>query len=367
MAARVLALVSDCYGMGGGIARYTQDLVEGLAEGGAQILVLPRHGKTDGITLPAGVRQEPAVFNRFRYSFKSLWMAWRQGPFDVVFCGHVYMAPTVWVVARLIGAPYWLQTHGADIWKTRPDLLRRAIEAADMVTTVSRGTRQSLLDWVNLPPDRVRVLPNTVQAKFRPGPVPEGLRDRLTLGSGPILLTVGRLSAGERYKGHEQVFRALPALRAQFPNLIYVVVGGGDDRAYMEQRARELAGEQAVRFLGFVPEEDLLGLYHLADLYVMPSTQEGFGIVYLEAAACGLRVVGGVGGGSADAVPDERVGVLVDPSDQAALVAAIVGQLGRGKADPAAVEPYRRAHFAAAARRLLARLVEQGRRKRGAA
>jgi len=116
-----------------------------------------------------------------------------------------------------------------------------------------------------------------------------------------------------------------------------------------------------VRFLGFVPEEDLLDLYRLADLYVMPSTEEGFGIVYLEAAGCGLRVVGGVGGGSADAVPNDKVGVLVDPSDKAALTAAIVDQLGRGRADSAAVEPYRRSHFAEAARRLLARLGARGR------
>lgn len=366
MAARMLALVSDCYGMGGGIARYNQDLFEGLAEEGAEIVVLPRHGMTDGVTLPRGVRQEPAVFGRLAYSWKSLVLGLRQGPFDVVFCGHVYMAPTAWLVARAIGARYWLQTHGADIWKTRTNLLRRAIEAADLVTTVSRGTRDSLLGWVDLPPHRVRVVPDTVQDKFVPGPRPEALRERLQLGPGPILLTVGRLSAGERYKGHEQVFGVLAALRKKFPTLVHVVAGSGDDRPYMERRAVELAGEGVVRFLGFVPEEDLLGLYHLSDLYVMPSTQEGFGIVYLEAAACGLRVVGGVGGGSADAVPDERMGVLVDPSNPAALQAAIEGQLARGKADPAAVEPYRRTHFAAAARRLLARLVAQGRRMRGA-
>src|SRR5690349_16658679 len=141
MAARMLALVSDCYGMAGGIARYNQDLFEGLAEEGAEIVVLPRHGTVDAASLPKGIRQEPAVFGRLGYSWKSLWLGLRQGPFDVVFCGHVYMAPIAWGVARLIGAPYWLQTHGADIWKTRPNLLRRAIEAADMVTTVSRGTR----------------------------------------------------------------------------------------------------------------------------------------------------------------------------------------------------------------------------------
>ena len=191
-----------------------------------------------------------------------------------------------------------------------------------VVTAVSRGTRAILLRWVDLPPHRVRVLPDTVQDKYVPGPASAALREKLALGPGPILLTVGRMSAGERYKGHEQVFRALPTGRTRHPTLVHVVAGGGDDRAYLEQRALELAGPGVVRFLGFVPEEELLDLYRLADLYVMPSTQEGFGIAYLEAAGCGVRVVGGVGGGSADAVP-ERVGALVDPSDRDALAATI--------------------------------------------
>jgi phosphatidyl-myo-inositol dimannoside synthase len=357
----MLALVSDCYGMGGGIARYNQDLFEGLAEGGANIVVLPRHGDAKDVALPKGIRQEPAIFSRFRYPLSALLLAWRRGPFDIVFCGHAFMAPIAWAVARLTGAKYWLQAHGTDIWEKQTNLMRRAIEATDLVTTVSRGTRHVLLGWVDLPPDRVRVLPDTVQDKFVPGPVPAGLRERMALGAGPILLTVGRLSASERYKGHEPVFAVLPELRKKFPTLVHLVAGGGDDRPYMEQRARELAGPDVVRFLGFVPEEELLDLYRLADLYVMPSTQEGFGIVFLEAAGCGLRVVGGVGGGSADAVPNASVGVLVDPSDKAALTAAIVDQLGRGRADPAAVEPYRRKHFSAAAHRLLVRLVARGR------
>jgi phosphatidyl-myo-inositol dimannoside synthase len=359
MTARMLALVSDCYGMGGGIARYNQDLFEALAEGGARIVVLPRNGETVRVATPGGIEQEPAIFGRFGYSLRALWLAWRRGPFDVVFCGHAFMAPVAWLAARLTGARYWLQTHGTEIWTSRTDLLRRAIEAADLVTAVSRGTRAILLDWVDLPPHRVRVLPDTVQDKYVPGPASAALRERLALGPGPILLTVGRLSAGERYKGHEEVFAVLPALRRKHPALVHVVAGSGDDRARLERRALELAGPDAVRFLGFVPEEELLDLYRLADLYVMPSTQEGFGIAYLEAAGCGLRVVGGVGGGSADAVPDERVGALVDPSDGDALAATILAQLDRGRADPAAVEPYRRAHFAPAARRLLARLVER--------
>jgi phosphatidylinositol alpha-1,6-mannosyltransferase len=357
MTARMLALVSDCYGMGGGIARYNQDLFEALAEGGTRIVVLPRNGKAGPVATPDGIEQEPAIFGKLGYSLKALWLAWRHGPFDVVFCGHAFMAPVAWLVARLFGARYWLQTHGTEIWGARPALLRRAVEATDLVTAVSRGTRAILLDWVDLPPHKVRVIPDTVQDKYVPGVASDAARRRLALGPGPILLTVGRMSASERYKGHEEVIGIVPALRARHPTLVYAIAGGGDDRARLEQ----LADRDGVRFLGFVPEEELVDLYRLADLYVMPSTQEGFGIAYLEAAGCGVRVVGGVGGGSADAVPDERVGALVDPKDREALTATILAQLERGRADPLAVEPYRRKHFAEAARRLFVRFVGEPR------
>lgn len=361
MGSRILALVGDCYGARGGIARYNQDLFEGLADGRTEILILPRHGDASGRELPAGVRQKTAIFGRLRYSLTAIVAAWRFRPIDTVFCGHVFMAPLGFVLARLFRARYWVQAHGTDVWKDRRGLVRRLIGAADLVTTVSRETRRILLAWVDLPPERVRVLPDTVQDVFRPGPPSPVLVNRLNLGKGPILLTVGRLASSERYKGHEAVFSILAGLRVLFPTLIHVVAGDGDDRSRLEAVAEEVA-PGAVRFLGYVPDADLPDLYRLADLYVMPSTEEGFGIVYLEAAACGLRVVGGKGGGTADAIPDERVGVIVDPADRSALAVAIDRQLRRGRADPTAVEPYRRAHFAACARALYARLAAQPRR-----
>lgn len=361
MGSRILALVGDCYGARGGIARYNQDLFDGLADGSVEILILARHGDARGIVLPPGVRQNPSISGRLRFSLASIVAAWRFRPIDTVFCGHVFMAPLGLLLARLFGAHYWVQAHGTDIWKDRRGLVRRLIEYADLVTTVSRETRRILLAWVDLPPERVRILPDTVQDAFTPGTAPAALRERLKLGAGPILLTVGRLASNERYKGHEPVFSVLAGLREKFPDLIHVVAGDGDDRARLEAVADRLA-PGVVRFLGFVPDADLPDLYRLADLYVMPSTEEGFGIVYLEAAACGLRVVGGKGGGTADAIPDDRVGVIVDPADRPALAAAIEQQLQLGTADPAAVEPYRRAHFVAAARALYTRLSTQSRR-----
>lgn len=362
MASRILALVGDCYGSRGGIARYNQDLFEALAGGGADIVILPRLGDAGGLALPTGIRQRAAISNRVGFSLAALAAAWRHRPLDVVLCGHVFMAPLAFLLARLFGAYYWVQAHGTDIGKDRRESHRRVIERADLVSTVSRDTRRILLNWIDLPPERVRVLPNTVQDIFAPGPAPTVLRAQLQFGAGPILLTVGRLASSERYKGHEAVFSVLQRLRQKHPGLVHVVVGDGDDRARLEAVAADVAPAGAVRFLGYVPDDDLPDLYRLADLYVMPSTGEGFGIVYLEAAACGLRVVGGKGGGTTDAIPDERVGVLVDPTDRDALVGAILRQLEQGRADPAAVAPYRRVHFVVAARALLARLLAQPRR-----
>ncbi|MBI2736004.1 MAG: glycosyltransferase family 4 protein [Rhodospirillales bacterium] len=365
MAVRILALVGDAYGARGGIARYNRDLFDALAATGVEILVLPRLAATDGAAPPAGVRQQPAKLGRLGFSLAALWAAWRFRPVDIVFCGHAYMAPLAALLARLLGARYWLQAHGAEVWRDRRTVVRRAIEAADQVTAVSRGTRKHLLDWVDLSPERVRVLPNTVDERFAPGPASPALRERLKLGPGPILLAVGRLSAGERYKGHELVFAALPGLRARFPGLVYAIAGEGDDRARLEARASEQAGDaSAVRFMGYVPDDDLPDLYRLADLFVMPSSEEGFGIVYLEAAACGLRVIGGAGGGSADAIPIGSVGMIIDPTDQAGLIEAVARMLGQGRVDPAAIEPYRRSHFAETVRLLLARLLAQPRRMR---
>lgn len=367
MTPRILALVGDAYGARGGIARYNRDLFASLADTGAEILILPRLVEEEGFAVPTGVHQKTARYGKLRYSLEAAWSGWRYRPVDVVFCGHVFMAPLAVVLSRMLGARCWLQAHGIDVWSNRRDAVRRAIEAADQVTTVSRATRSRLLDWVDLAPERVRVLPNTVDERFTPGPPSPALRQRLQLGPGPVLLTVGRLAASELYKGHELVFSALPALRRRFPDLVHVVAGDGDDRPRLERKAVELAGDaQAVRFLGYVPDEDLPDLYRLADLFVMPSSDEGFGIVYLEAAACGLRVLGGAGGGSADAVPDSRVGALIDPADDGGFVEAVTRLLAAGRVDPAAIQAYRRPHFAAASRRLLARLLAQPRRGRRA-
>ena len=117
------------------------------------------------------------------------------------------------------------------------------------------------------------------------------------------------------------VIRALPYLLQTVPDVRYIIVGSGP-QATLDHLARELRVRDRVIFAGLVPDDDLPAIYALCDLFVMPSRQnlaqqsvEGFGLVYLEANACGKAVVGGRSGGVGDAVQDGVTGLLVDPHD----------------------------------------------------
>src|SRR5207247_1514684 len=115
----------------------------------------------------------------------------------------------------------------------------------------------------------------------------------------------------------------------QHPETIYLIVGDGDDRQRLEALASEFAVQDKVRFAGPVADEELADYYRLADVLVMPSTGEGFGIVFLEAMACAINVIGGNQDGSIDPLVDGAVGSAIDPEDSDELVSAISAALRR--------------------------------------
>jgi phosphatidyl-myo-inositol dimannoside synthase len=337
---RRLALSTDAFGAGGGIARYNQALLTACSQSAAvtEVVVLPRFASA-AAALPAKVRQLPPSGDRAMWSARAIALAAR-GRYEGVFCGHLNALPLAAMIAALLRARLWVQAHGIEAWHPRGWAYRRALARADLVTSVSRHTRQKLLQWADLPAHRVRVLPNT----FTSGPaqaagVPIGGEDR-------IILTVGRLSASEAYKGHDRIISAMPAILARIPKAVYRIVGSGDDEVRLRRLARRTGVAERVVFAGQVADRDLPGCFASAHAFAMPSTGEGFGIVFLEAAAAGLPVIGGNRDGSVDALADGRIGRLVDPSSQDEIADAVVEALeGRGRGDPAEVERFRFENF----------------------
>jgi len=204
--------------------------------------------------------------------------------FDIVFCGHLYAVPLAHLTARLARARLWVQVHGIDAWQPKGRLHRSALGGTRLVTSVSRFTRHKLLSWAKLPPHRVRVLPNTVGSGYFSREMRRDLVEKYALDDKRVILTVGRLSSSERYKGHGCIIRALPEVIAQLPDAIYLIAGEGDDQQRLEQLAAESGLTGRVVFAGRVPDDQLPDYYALADVFAMPSNGEGFGIVFLEAA-----------------------------------------------------------------------------------
>jgi phosphatidylinositol alpha-1,6-mannosyltransferase len=311
---RLLALVTDAFAGYGGIARYNADLLAALADGDgkARILALPRIADAGALQVRPNLRQERPRKGRAAYSAHALRAALTFRP-DTVYCGHVYHGPLARMVARLSGARLISQLHGTEIWQGLGARHVAPLVRSDRVLCVSRDTRARYHAQA-AEAGNAHVLPNTVSAAFTCGNR-AAARAGLGLGDAFVLLTVARLDArGGGYKGHERVLRALPGLIAPEGRAItYLIAGTGDDRARLEAIVAELGLGPQVRFLGKVADDDLPDLYRAADLFIMPSTGEGFGIVYLEAMACGTPALGLDCGGVADALVDGDLGHLVPP------------------------------------------------------
>lgn len=322
---RILALITDAYGSSGGIARYNRDLLAALSASPsvARVVVLPRLGKPHDEEVPAKVLMKPPRVSRLAFSAQTMATIANDGPFDVVFCGHILLLPLARLVAGLFGKPLWLQVHGIDAWDAPSSLIRRGLEASQLITAVSRYTRRRVLQWAAIEPSRIRVLSNTVRSDIATRrPAPPGAAEHPFEGR-RFIFTVSRLNKSDAYKGHGRIISVLPRLRVRHPDLAYVIAGDGDGRGALEQQAREAGVSDMVYFTGHLPDQAIGPLMQSAAAFVMPSTKEGFGIVYLEAAACGLPVIAGNRDGSVDALADGALGMLIDPDEPQKLLEAI--------------------------------------------
>ncbi len=260
---------------------------------------------------------------------------------DLIISTHVNFTLVAYWLKRFAGIPYWAVAHGVDVWDIQKPMLKRAIESADRILAVSHYTRDRLLEEQNLDPAKVVVLPNTFDAdRFQIQPKPNHLLQRYGLKPDqPVMLTVCRLAADEQYKGYDRVLEALPKIRQALPGVHYLVVGKGNDRSRLKRLIAELELQNSVTLAGFVSDEELGDHYNLCDVFAMPSKGEGFGIVYLEAMACGKAVLGGNQDGAIDALCQGKLGALVDPDDVDAIAQSLIQILQGTYPNPLMYQP----------------------------
>lgn len=237
---------------------------------------------------------------------------------EAVLSGHIVVSPAAWAIATLLRIPMVQYLHAKELG-TKPGLARFAVRRAHATIAVSRHTEQLALD-VGADPARVHRISPGVDV---PDVAPTNRADRR-----PVIVTIARME--DRHKGHDVMVRSMALIRSKVPNVHWVVIGDGPLRPSVERLVAAHGLDDSVTFTGAVPDRERDDWLERARVFAMPSRLpggrvggEGFGIVYMEASARGLPVVGGNVGGALDAVVDEHTGLLVDPTDHVAVAEAI--------------------------------------------
>jgi glycosyltransferase involved in cell wall biosynthesis len=314
---KALLLCTDAYGGHGGIALYNRDLAEALAARPEceEVLVVPRVIRSDPGSIPAKITFVASAARGPLHYMRAIAAARRAKP-DLVVCGHVNLLS----VACSIAPHPLLMIYGIEAWKHRLAVGTRLLHRSAAVISISAVTRDRFLAWSHYA-GPTHLLPNAIHAeRYGIRAKRADLVARYGLEGKRVLLTVGRLAREERYKGFDEVLEVLPHFD---DDVVYIIGGGGNDRARLENKAARCGVGGRVIFTGHFPEEEKADLYNLADLYVMPSRGEGFGFVFLEALACGLPVIGSKHDGGAEALLGGRLGLLVDPANPAEIEHAI--------------------------------------------
>jgi phosphatidyl-myo-inositol dimannoside synthase len=340
--------VPDLYSITGGIQIFCQHFIQAImakiTSQNARVLVkndapeaLSRQQLPYQIT---GYGDSTSLWRTARFGLDCLRFAQRERP-KLLICMHLHFSPLAELICNIFNIPYVLVTYGIEAWHNNNKLQYQALQKASMVLTISNHTRDWLIESGGVKPERIRILAPT----FTPhlfSITGKSTKFEQKLGLKPtslVILTVCRLAQAERYKGYDQIIKALPAIIKEIPEIQYIIVGKGPDRERVLRLIDETGVQEHVILTGFVPDEELADYYNLCDVFAMPSKEEGFGIVYLEALSCGKPVLAGNKDGSRDALLNGELGVLVDPDNVGEIAGELIRILKRRHPHPLIYQP----------------------------
>jgi phosphatidyl-myo-inositol dimannoside synthase len=257
--------------------------------------------------------------NRITFTLKAFLKAPK---FDMVIISHINMA----IVGRAIKTinpkcKIWIVAHGIEIWNDLSANKKWLLKNCDKVICVSSFTKQQVVNKHHIDAAKCEVLNNALDPFMNLPDTfskPQYLIDRYNLTSNtPLLFTLTRLNAAEHYKGYEQVIKIIGNLKQTFPAVKYIIAGKCDDdeKIRINKIIKAYNVEEQVLLTGFIEESELVDHFLMADLFALPSSNEGFGIVFIEASACGVPVICGNIDGSVDAIKNGLLGRAVNPNN----------------------------------------------------
>ena len=266
---------------------------------------------------------------RFRtaaFSVRCAIECFRERP-DFILVGHIRFLPLATLLRKFLKVPIWLVVYGFEAWALTSKEKQRLL-AVEKIISISEYTKTKIIEQVPSVEPSLEILPCVVaKDAFASNKSSDAFMKKYNIPTGrSVLLTVSRLEGEGRRKGHRLVFKALTELKNETPRLHYIVAGDGPDKSNLQKEAEEL--KIPVTFTGFIDDDELSEAYASCDVFAMPSDKEGFGIVFIEALACGKPVIAARESGASDIVTDDKMGSLIDADSVSQLKAAIQENLG---------------------------------------
>ncbi len=264
---------------------------------------------------------------KFRFVVSSFFRAISS---KLLIIGHINLTPLAFLAKLFYPTlKMVLIVHGIEVWGKLNFFRKWVLQNSYQIMAVSEFTKQQLIENHNIKEEIIKIFPNTIDPFFdTPADFqkPEYLLQHYNIKpENTVLITIGRISNSEGYKGYDRVIEILPELVSEIPNIVYLIIGSYDEveKKRLDELIKNKGVSDSVIFAGYVRDEELTSHYLLGDLFVMPSKGEGFGIVFIEAMACGLPVLAGNKDGSSEALDHGRLGTLVDPDNSEELLKAI--------------------------------------------
>ncbi|NOU38268.1 MAG: glycosyltransferase family 4 protein [Ferruginibacter sp.] len=249
---------------------------------------------------------------------------------NIVILSHINLLLVGWLIKKIApNTTVILLAHGIEIWSTLSKQKMMMLTACNKILSVSSFTNERIQAVHNIPKEKCFVFNNCIDP-FLEKPDKKirniELIKRYNLKSNDIiLLTITRLSEKDRYKGYTQVLKSLVLIVNKNKNIKYILAGSYEvqEKKYVESLIAKYNLQSNVIITGFIKEEELAWHFSLADIYIMPSSKEGFGIVFVEAMYYGVPVIAGNVDGSVDALLQGKLGIIINPEDTNGITTAL--------------------------------------------
>lgn len=287
---------------------------------------LPLNSSSWGLKSVTGLKFYWRIFRLVRQIIK-------QENIEVIHCGRCLPEGFIgYLINKTMGIPYICFIHGEDVETAATSrelswIVKKALSGAKYLVCNSQNTATILLNTWHTASAKTKVInPGVDTKRFVPAEYNSEIRTALGWNERPVILTVGRL---QERKGHDMMIKALPAIKEQVPDILYAIIGDGEQRPLLDSLVNKLGLIENVMFMSEISDDQMIQCYQQCNLFILPNRTvgrdiEGFGMVLVEAQACGKPVIAGNSGGTAETMLVGESGYIVDCTSVGSMVEQII-------------------------------------------